>query len=138
MKKTFSLAQIDEVAGQILEKLAGRTIVTFDASMGAGKTTAIAAMCKQLGVSPTAVSSPTFSIINEYEADQGKSVYHLDLYRIKNLEEAIAAGVEDVLDSGDICLVEWPAVIAPILPSNIMQVSLTVIKEGERLLEIKL
>ncbi len=137
MKKIFSLAQIDEAAGQILEKLAGRTIVTFDACMGAGKTTTISAICKQLGVTATAVSSPTFSIINEYEAADGKSVYHLDLYRIKTLEEATAAGVEDVLDSGDICLVEWPAIISPILPSNIMQVSLTVIKDGERLLEIK-
>lgn len=137
MQKTFSLAQIDEVAVEILKQLADRKLIIFNADMGAGKTTTISAICKQLGVSPTAVSSPTFSIINEYEAADGKSVYHLDLYRIKNLDEAIAAGVEDVLQSGDICLIEWPSVISQIIPSDTMQVSLTVVKNAERLLEIK-
>ena len=137
MQKTFSLAQIDEVAVEILKQLTDRKLIIFNADMGAGKTTTISAICKQLGVSPTAVSSPTFSIINEYEAADGKSVYHLDLYRIKNLEEAIAAGVEDVLRSGDICLIEWASVISQIIPSDTMQVSLTVVKNAERLLEIK-
>lgn len=135
MKKTSSLVDLDKIAAEILSLRENCNVITFEASMGAGKTTTIIALCKLLGVT-SSVSSPTFSIINEYGTKDGQSIYHLDLYRIKTQEEAIAAGVEDVLLSGNLCFVEWPGVLANLLPSNTMAISITVVKDGERMIEI--
>jgi tRNA threonylcarbamoyladenosine biosynthesis protein TsaE len=106
MQLMFTLADISAAARQFLERVKDRKVIAFNGDMGAGKTTFIHALCDELQVrSP--VGSPTFSIINEYKYPGG-TLYHLDLYRLKDEEEAIRAGVEDCLYSGNICLVEWP------------------------------
>jgi tRNA threonylcarbamoyladenosine biosynthesis protein TsaE len=93
--------------------------------MGAGKTTFIHALCKVLNVK-NAVSSPTFAIINEYKSVDAGIIYHMDLYRIKNEKEAVEAGIEDCLLSGNFCLVEWPDKIPGLLPDNSLQIFIDV------------
>ena len=109
-------------------------MVAFEGEMGAGKTTFIAELCRQLQVS-SAVSSPTFSIINEYLSPNG-SVYHLDLYRIKDEEEAIQAGVEELLHSGSTCFVEWPSRAPGLFPDDTVWVSFTISGADTRKLSI--
>jgi tRNA threonylcarbamoyladenosine biosynthesis protein TsaE len=103
--------------------------------MGAGKTTFVHAVCNLLGVKG-AVSSPTFSIINEYTSAEGKTIYHLDLYRLKNVQEAIGAGVEDCLYSGNLCLVEWPEITPSLFLDDTVHCYLTVTGDNERKLVI--
>lgn len=98
--------------------------------MGAGKTTFIHGLCEAKGVTDT-VGSPTFSIINEYRYPGGR-IFHIDLYRLKDEEEAIRAGVEDVLYSGDICLVEWPERAPEIFPPDTVQIRLEVLDPDTR------
>ncbi len=104
--------------------------------MGAGKTTLITEICKQLAVQDVP-SSPTYSIINEYTTTSQATIYHLDLYRIQSVEEAIQAGVEDVLYSGNLCLVEWPAIAATIMPANVLDVSITYVSDTVRQLQLQ-
>ncbi len=136
MKKLFALGDIHLAAQAIFDEIKGRKIILFFGNMGAGKTTTITAVCKLLAVDAT-VSSPTFSIINEYSGADDQSIYHLDLYRIKTEQEAIAAGVEDVLESGKLCIIEWPQVAANLYPPAAMEVHINVVKDDLRLLEIK-
>jgi tRNA threonylcarbamoyladenosine biosynthesis protein TsaE len=105
--------------------------------MGAGKTTFIHAICNVLHVKDV-VGSPTFSIINEYMAGSGDIIFHLDLYRLKDEEEAIAAGVEDCLYSGNLCLLEWPEKATRILPPDTLHCSLNSLSHNERKLQINL
>src|SRR5688500_3505643 len=116
MELIFSLDQIESAASQFLEAFADKKVFAFHGDMGAGKTTFISAVCRLKGVKTT-VSSPTFSIIYQYEAG-GRKLYHLDLYRLRSNDEAVQAGVEDVLYSGDICLVEWPQKAPDIFPAD--------------------
>lgn len=112
-----------------------RTVYAFSGEMGAGKTTFIAALCKELGVEDDFAGSPTFSIINEYRSDTtAELIYHFDLYRIENMEEAFDIGVEDYFDSGALCLLEWPEKIADILPDDTVDVNITVNPDGTRTL----
>lgn len=136
MQKEFTLETLPTVAVELLEKLKAYTIWAFDASMGAGKTTFIHALCNVLQVTDT-VSSPTFSIINQYKTKSGKIIYHLDLYRIKDEEEAIQAGVEDVLYSGELCLAEWPEKIKGILPSDAVYLFIEIINSATRRITIR-
>jgi tRNA threonylcarbamoyladenosine biosynthesis protein TsaE len=106
MDLRFHLQDIAEAAGQFWRQFPTQTVFAFHGEMGAGKTTFIHALCVLKGVTDT-VGSPTFSIINEYQYPAGK-IFHIDLYRLKDEEEALRAGVEDVLYSGELCLVEWP------------------------------
>lgn len=104
----YTLTDLPKLAKEIVafsEKIP--TIWLFRGQMGAGKTTLIKAICKELGVAHS-VQSPTFSLVNEYQSKDGKKIYHFDLYRLKNVQEALAIGIEDYLDSGEICLIEWP------------------------------
>ena len=103
--------------------------------MGAGKTTFITALCKALGVQEDAVSSPTFAIVNEYCARGGAPVYHFDFYRIERPEEALDIGLYDYLDSGALCLMEWPENIASLLPEETLRVEISVAPDGSRRLE---
>ena len=103
---------------------------------GSGKTTFIHALCDVLEVKD-AVGSPTFSIINQYQAKDGKTIYHLDLYRIKDEEEAIQAGVEDVLYSGELCLVEWPGKTPSLFPPDTVYLQLEVTGSNSRRLTIQ-
>jgi tRNA threonylcarbamoyladenosine biosynthesis protein TsaE len=106
MELVFQLQDIERAADAFWHAFPRQRIFAFHGSMGAGKTTFIHALCAIRGVTDT-VGSPTFSIVNEYRYGGGK-IYHLDLYRLKDEEEALRAGVEDVLYSGDLCFVEWP------------------------------
>lgn len=137
MQLTYTLNEIGKAA-DLLEKVIadGHKQLSFHGEMGAGKTTLISALCKKLGVND-AVSSPTFSIINEYASEQYGPIYHLDLYRLQSEREAIDAGVEDVLLSGNICLVEWPD-IAPDLTRDAKSCTIEILSENKRKLTINL
>ena len=101
------LRDLDRAAGEFLEAIGERKLIAFYAPMGAGKTTFTTAVCKRLGVSEDAVSSPTFAIVNEYRTGTGEPMYHFDFYRIERLEEAYDIGLYDYLDSGYLCLMEY-------------------------------
>ena len=130
-----SLAELPDAAEEIIRSLGGRTIVAFRGEMGAGKTTLIREIAARLG-SDDVVTSPTFAIINQYAAAEGRTLYHFDFYRIDRLEEAYDVGYEEYFDSGDLCLVEWPEKIEPLLPENTMNVRITALSEQERRIEI--
>ena len=137
MEKIFTLNELDEALCFLEENSKGVTCFAFHGEMGAGKTTFITAYGKKMGVI-SAMSSPTFSIINEYITESGNIFYHMDLYRLKNEEEAITAGVEDALYSGNICMVEWPEKAPKILPDSTMYCYLTIEPDGRRKLRLKL
>ena len=132
MERRFSLTEIDAVARDFWESFPDKKIFAFQGEMGAGKTSFIRALCTVKGVRETP-GSPTFSIINEYSYSGG-IIFHLDLYRLKDEDEAIRAGVEDCLYSGDICLIEWPDRAPGIFPPSTLTVSLTPVNENSRLL----
>jgi len=122
LKKTYSLSEIDEVAKELLPQI-NSNIVLLNGEMGAGKTTMIKALCKALKC-PDVVSSPTFSLINEYRTVDHKPLYHFDCYRIENEEEAYDFGAEEYLYSGHLCLIEWSENIQSLLPENCSLVTL--------------
>lgn len=131
----FTIDQIDQAASNLACQLDGRTVLAFHGQMGAGKTTFISALCRVLGVED-AIASPTYSIINQYRTMGGDTIYHMDWYRLADEEEAIQAGVEDALYSGHLCLVEWPARAAALLPSNTLHLHLAVGDEDSRTLTV--
>lgn len=133
----FSLNEIDKAAGLLLSAGKGRTVYALHGDMGAGKTTLVHAVCHQLHIQDT-VSSPTFSIINEYRAGTGAIVYHLDLYRLAGETEAIAAGVEDCLFSGNLCFVEWPEKAPGLFPPDTVHCYLESAGDNIRKLRINL
>lgn len=134
MTFTFNLDTIDQAAAQCWKFIDNRRVVAFHGQMGAGKTTFINALCRAKQVSST-VSSPTFSIINEYTYPGGV-LYHIDLYRLEQEEEAFRAGVEDCLYSGNICLVEWPERAAALFPQDTVNLFIDVIDPETRKLTI--
>jgi len=135
---TFTLSDITKAAGQFWEKMCLQRIFTFDAEMGAGKTTFIHALCDFLQVKD-AVSSPTFALINEYRFSENgteKKIYHMDWYRIKDENEAIQAGLEDALnDKNAICFIEWPQNASGIIPISHTSVHIHVVNETTRSLQ---
>lgn len=128
------LDNIGQAAEQFLKETADHTIIAFYAPMGAGKTTFTTALCHRLGVSEDAVSSPTFSIVNEYRTSGGDSIYHFDFYRITRVEEAFDIGLYDYLDSGSLCLIEWPENIEQILPEETLKVTIAVLPDESRVI----
>ena len=123
-----SLNDIDLAAQTFIESMTSKRIFAFYGSMGAGKTTFIKAVCKLLGVTDV-VTSPTFAIVNEYSLqEKGRHIYHFDFYRIKKLEEAFDIGYENYFYSGNLCLIEWPEMIEPLLPEKYIRVE---IQHGE-------
>ncbi|QEC41988.1 tRNA (adenosine(37)-N6)-threonylcarbamoyltransferase complex ATPase subunit type 1 TsaE [Pseudobacter ginsenosidimutans] len=134
MQVSFTLDTIHEAARKLWEAAGDRKVFAFHGPMGAGKTTFVHALCDVKEVTST-VGSPTFSIINEY-AYPGGQLYHIDLYRLKDEEEAIRAGVEDCLYSGNICLVEWPERAEGIFPENTLSVHISVTDPSTRFLQI--
>ena len=124
-----SLDELDGVAEAVLEALDGRTVVAFDAPMGAGKTTLISRIASQLGAEDD-VTSPTFAIVNQYEGE--RTIYHFDMYRIERVEEALDFGCEEYLSSGELCLVEWPEKIESLLPDDTMVVKIEILGQEER------
>jgi tRNA threonylcarbamoyladenosine biosynthesis protein TsaE len=130
MDLVFHLSDIEKTAGTFWHAFPIQRIFAFHGNMGAGKTTFIHALCAARGVTDT-VGSPTFSIINEYLYAGGK-IYHLDLYRLKDEEDAVRAGVEDVLYSGEFCLVEWPDRAPGIFPSDTVHIWLEILDPETR------
>ena len=128
------LADLDRAAKEFLKAIGDATLVAFYAPMGAGKTTFTTAVCKALGVQEDAISSPTFAIVNEYRGGAGQPIYHFDFYRIERPEEALDIGLYDYLDSGDLCLMEWPENIDALLPEETLKVFITVNPDGSRTL----
>ncbi len=137
MDVNFSLDNINEAAKTFLQVIGDKKVIALHGQMGAGKTTFVHAICDVLKVN-SAVSSPTFSIINEYISANGNIIYHLDLYRLKDEQEAINAGIEDCFYSGNLSLVEWPEITPSLFPDDTVHCYLSISGEKERGLEIKM
>ncbi|MEM9930043.1 MAG: tRNA (adenosine(37)-N6)-threonylcarbamoyltransferase complex ATPase subunit type 1 TsaE [Bacteroidota bacterium] len=119
----YTPTDLPRVAADILSTYGAKRVFALLGELGAGKTTLVAELCRQLGVS-TPTSSPTFSIVNEYDGTDG-IIYHLDCYRLESVEEAIAAGLEDLFEApANAVFVEWPAVIEPLLPEDTVVIRL--------------
>ena len=129
------LEQLDQAAQEFLRQVEGHSLIAFYAPMGAGKTTFTTAVCKALGVQEDAVSSPTFAIVNEYRGAGGRPVFHFDFYRIDNPAEALDIGLYDYLDSGHLCLMEWPENVEQLLPEETLKIQIKVLPGGTRCLE---
>jgi tRNA threonylcarbamoyladenosine biosynthesis protein TsaE len=138
MNRIFLLDDIQEVAAAFWKSTGAATVFAFHGEMGAGKTTFIHALCDMKGVKD-AVGSPTFSLVNEYlyeENGQRQKLFHIDLYRLKDEEEATRAGIEDCLYSGNICLVEWPEKAPGIFPEHTLHIFIDVLDAQRRRLRI--
>ena len=138
MEWLFSLDNINKVAKECWQATNGKTVFAFHGQMGAGKTTFIHALCTIKEVKDI-VGSPTFSIINEYQficEGTKKALFHIDLYRLKDEEEAIRAGVEDVLYSGNTCLVEWPEKVPAIFPDTTVHIYIELVDDKTRRFKI--
>jgi tRNA threonylcarbamoyladenosine biosynthesis protein TsaE len=133
MNKSFNITDINSIAKEILQSVNSRTIL-FYGEMGVGKTTLISEIVKELGYKHD-VSSPTFSIVNEYEINDGL-VYHFDFFRIKNEEEVYDIGFEDYLGSDHWMFIEWPEKINSLIPDHVNEIHLE--KDGEISRKIKL
>lgn len=135
--KIPTLADIDDAARKFIELMDDRTIYAFYGEMGAGKTTFINALSRALGVEDDATGSPSFAIINEYRSDStAELIYHFDLYRLENMEEALDLGIEDYFDSGALCLLEWPERVEDLLPDDTVRVRISIDDDGCRTLHI--
>ncbi len=128
------LSSLRQAAEEFLIKKGDATIIAFYGSMGAGKTTFITSLCSVLGVNDI-VNSPTFTIVNEYADRNGQPVYHFDFYRINKISEAQDIGFDEYMDSGNLCLIEWPENIEEILPEEVLKVHIRVNPDDSRLLE---
>ncbi len=136
MELTFSLNEIENSAKQFIAYLKDKKVVAFSGNLGAGKTTFIKELCNQLGVKDN-VTSPTFSIINQYTTVNNSTIFHIDLYRVKDEEEAINAGVEESIYSGDVCFIEWPEKLISLLPEDTVKVFMEAVNESKRKLVCK-
>ncbi|MDD3494366.1 MAG: tRNA (adenosine(37)-N6)-threonylcarbamoyltransferase complex ATPase subunit type 1 TsaE [Dysgonamonadaceae bacterium] len=130
------ISEIHQAARRFLSEMGNNKIFAFYGEMGAGKTTFIKAVCEEMGVCEI-VTSPTFAIINEYHTDKGEVVYHFDFYRINKLEEVFDFGCEDYFYSGNVCFIEWPELVEPLLPPDTVKISITETPEGGRMLKTK-
>lgn len=124
----ISLAELLDAADLLLKCFPGSRVFAFEGELGAGKTTFIKALCAQLGVTET-TSSPSFSLVNEYPTQDGKSVYHFDLYRMQSSKEAVDVGMEEYLWSGNYCMIEWSDRAKELLPDTTVWIKLEV--DGE-------
>lgn len=126
---------LPEAAGKFLRHFGEKRIFAFYGSMGAGKTTIIKSICKALGAIDI-VSSPTFTLVNEYRTSTGETLYHIDFYRIKKQEEVFDFGIEEYLDGKSYCFMEWPELIEEILPDETINVRISVADNEQRTLLI--
>ena len=137
---TVSLDELNTFANSFWQLVKNAKLFAFHGEMGAGKTTLITALCRQKGVKDV-ISSPTFSIINEYrflENNIERKIYHLDLYRLDSMEEIIQAGVEDCIYSGDICFIEWPERVPEFLSENTVHAYITIVGKTSRQVKIEM
>lgn len=130
MEYDFSINQIDDIARKVARLIGNHKHIAFDAPMGAGKTTFIKALCRVYGVQDE-VNSPTFAIVNEYQANNG-TIYHFDFYRVNSPGEAVDFGLFDYLDSGNLCLFEWPDCISNLLPDDLFTIKIQILSDGKR------
>ncbi len=140
MKQQIKISGLEDLkrgAKEFLDAVGENRLIAFYAPMGAGKTTFITAVCKALGVEEDAISSPTFAIVNEYRGRGGRSIFHFDFYRIEQPAEALDIGLYDYLDSGELCLMEWPENVEALLPEETLQVHIEVAPDGSRTLSWK-
>lgn len=135
MNFTYDLVDLDKIVKQVWQNCKHKKVWLFDAPMGSGKTTFINALCKYLNIIELS-NSPTFSIINEYTSKQVGTVYHIDLYRLKDEEEAIQCGIEEILNSNHYCFIEWPDKIIEILPNDFVKINISLISENTRNIKI--
>lgn len=137
MSTTITVSSLDDLRGaaaRLIEIAGNDRVFTLSGEMGAGKTTFIKAICEVLGVTDT-ISSPTFSLVNEYRTKEGSPLYHFDFYRIKNESEAYDMGYEDYLYSGNYCFIEWPEKIADLIPGDCVKIEISVV-DGMRYITI--
>ena len=131
-----SLSELDDVAREILDALDGRNVVLFRGGMGAGKTTLISRIVALMGAEDT-VTSPTFALVNQYVGDNDRLIFHFDFYRIDSIDEVFDLGYEEYFYSGELCLVEWPEKIEPLIPDDAMVVRITAGDDEQRIFEIE-
>lgn len=135
--KINSLEDLEMAAYKFMTEMDDFTVFAFYGQMGAGKTTFINELCRQLGVETDVTNSPSFAIINEYRSDTtAELIYHFDCYRLENEQEAVDIGAEDYFDSGAVCLIEWPERIEGLLPDDTVRVDLTVNDDETRQLKV--
>jgi tRNA threonylcarbamoyladenosine biosynthesis protein TsaE len=127
-----SLSELPNIAKKLLAAHHGSRVFAFYGKLGAGKTTLIKELCRQLGATDI-VQSPSFTIVNEYKIRQGDSLYHFDFYRIRKLEEVLDIGYEEYFFSGHYCFIEWPEKIEQLLPEDVVRIRIS--GETERLIE---
>ncbi|MCE4563839.1 tRNA (adenosine(37)-N6)-threonylcarbamoyltransferase complex ATPase subunit type 1 TsaE [Maribellus sp. CM-23] len=130
-RKVESLSALSEAAKELISIFPDERVFAFYGKMGAGKTTFIQSICRELG-SRDNITSPTFALINEYNTAKMESIFHFDFYRIKDIEEAFDLGYEDYIYSGSYCLIEWPEMIEPLLPEKMVEVKIEVSEDGTR------
>jgi tRNA threonylcarbamoyladenosine biosynthesis protein TsaE len=126
---------LDSAARQLLKYAGNKRILAFYGAMGSGKTTIIKVICELLGAQDI-VSSPTFTLVNEYRTSDGEAIYHIDFYRIKKQEEVFDFGIEEYLSGHDWCFMEWPELVEEILPEDILKIRISVEEDESRLLEV--
>lgn len=140
MERTIHIKNLEDLpraAKEFVEAMGDATVFAFHGDMGAGKTTFINALARALGVEDDVTNSPSFSIVNEYRSDTtAELIYHFDLYRLENLEEALDIGIEDYFDSGAICLIEWSDIVNDILPNDTVDVYITENPDGTRTVKL--
>jgi tRNA threonylcarbamoyladenosine biosynthesis protein TsaE len=134
MKITFSLEEINEVSKKIFEHNPNKVIL-FNGEMGVGKTTLIKALAKEMKVNDV-TSSPTFSLVNEYQTTDNKTIYHFDFYRLNNEIEALDMGADEYLYSGNWCFIEWGEKIPNLIPDLHSTISIKLLSDGKRRLEL--
>ncbi len=130
MQRIYTLSQIEIIAQEIISK-AVSNILLFNGEMGSGKTTLIKSILKQLGVKEV-ISSPTFSIVNEYISTTNKQIYHFDCYRLEHQEEALDLGFEEYIYTGDWVFIEWPEKISSLIPHKTHTITIKTIDEETR------
>ncbi|HYV90792.1 MAG TPA: tRNA (adenosine(37)-N6)-threonylcarbamoyltransferase complex ATPase subunit type 1 TsaE [Chitinophagales bacterium] len=136
MSFQITIHHLDELRAAvktILKGCPGKKVFAFYGELGAGKTTMIQALCEELGVKEKTVS-PTFAIVNEYQGTE--KIFHIDLYRLNNLSEALDIGIEEYLASGNYCFIEWAELIKDLLPEDTVMIEIEVKRNGERRVEV--
>jgi len=135
MNKNYSLEDLSLIASEIISSAKNKTLL-FYGEMGVGKTTLIKEICKELKVQDS-ISSPTFSLVNEYQTSTNEKVFHFDFYRITDQEEALDMGIEEYFYNNDWCLIEWPGNIENLLPLEAVEVHLTILDNRKRNIQLK-